>query len=111
MGRLLIGKSEELAEGRTIKFSFKQDGISYDGFAARFQGQVVAYFNRCMHIPVNLDYGDNRFFRGDGKYFICQAHGATYEPLTGKCVEGPCSGGKLKKLVIEEQDQELWVQF
>ena len=92
---------EELRQRKTITFKFYRDGIQHDGFLAWFDEQVLAYENRCRHIPISLDYGDGRFFTPDGSSIICQSHGATYEPLTGKCIAGPCPGTYLTKLPIQ----------
>jgi nitrite reductase/ring-hydroxylating ferredoxin subunit len=101
MGRRLITTILDLEKERTAKFTFKREGLSRDGFVALFDGQVVAYENLCRHIPLTIDYGDNRFFTTDGRHFVCQTHGAVYEPLSGLCVRGPCEGAFLRKLEIE----------
>ena len=89
----------ELQQRGTMKFTYRDaDGVAREGFLAWFDGQVVCYGNVCRHIPITLDYGDGQFFTPDRKYFICQTHGATYEPLTGKCIAGPCPGAFLKRL-------------
>ena len=31
-------------------------------FVLRYQGRLVAYLNRCAHIPVPLDLDDGRFY-------------------------------------------------
>lgn len=101
----------DLAEGRTLRFRYKVDGIEREGFLARYQGQWVAYENRCRHQPVPLDYGDGRFFSQDGSQFLCQSHGATYEPLTGECVHGPCAGAKLVSLPVAVRDGAVWLEI
>ncbi len=100
----------ELKERKTIKFTYKDEGISREAFLAWFDDQVVCYQNVCRHIPITLDYGDGRFFDSKGTHFICQTHGATYEPLTGKCIAGPCVGASLKKLDVEIVREEIWFQ-
>jgi nitrite reductase/ring-hydroxylating ferredoxin subunit len=100
----------ELTEQRAVKFSYRQEGISREGFVALFQGQVVAYENVCRHVPITLDYGDGRFFNAGESHFICQSHGATYEPLTGECIAGPCVGASLKPLKVELVGEEVMFQ-
>jgi nitrite reductase/ring-hydroxylating ferredoxin subunit len=109
--RQRIAAEGDLAEGRTRKFRFQVDGIAREGFVARFQGQLVAYENVCRHHPLPLDYGDGRFFTPEGDHFICQTHGAVYEPLTGKCVQGPCAGASLKPLPLEVIDGVVWLRM
>jgi nitrite reductase/ring-hydroxylating ferredoxin subunit len=111
MQRQRLASLEALQQHGTIKFTYLDEGISREGFLACVEGQVVCYENVCRHIPITLDYGDGRFFTPDGKFFICQTHGATYEPLTGKCVAGPCPGTFLKKLAVTcEQGQVFLVR-
>lgn len=109
MTKLRIADADQVAEGQTVKFGFKRAGRPAEGFVARFAGQLVAYENVCRHIPISLDYGDDRFFARDGKHFICRSHGALYEPLTGLCVGGPCVGEKLKSLQIMVEDGGVWL--
>ena len=105
-----ISSLSELRAKKAIKFSYRQEGISREGFVALFQEQVVAYENVCRHVPITLDYGDARFFNSNETHFVCQTHGATYEPMTGKCIEGPCVGASLKPLVVELRGEEIWFQ-
>ena len=98
-----------MGEGMTRKFRYESGGKKRDGFVARFAGEIVAYENSCRHIAVNLDYADNRFFSRDGKHFLCQTHGAIYDPLTGLCVRGPCEGESLRKLQIEVHEGMIYL--
>src|SRR5205085_12409269 len=86
----------ELQERKTLRFSYSEEGISREAFLAWFNDHVVCYQNICRHIPITLDYGDARFFNPEGTHFICQTHGATYEPLTGERIAGPAVGALLK---------------
>ena len=107
--RQKIAMAAEIGEGATAKFSFTRGGKSLDGFVARFQGRLVAYENKCRHLPLSLDYADNRFFNTAGDQFVCQTHNAIYEPLTGLCVRGPCVGASLFALEIEEAAGAVWL--
>lgn len=107
--RVRIVETRDLAEGAVKKFEFHRHNRPVEGFVTRFQGQIVAYENVCCHVPISLDYGDNRFYSRDGQYFVCQTHGAVYEPLTGLCVRGPCTGERLKPLPIEIRDGAVWL--
>jgi nitrite reductase/ring-hydroxylating ferredoxin subunit len=109
MDRRLITTLRDLEREGTAKFVFKQEGIPRNGFVALFEGQVMAYENLCRHIPLTIDYGDNRFFTTDGRHFVCQSHGAIYEPLTGLCVRGPCEGASLRKLPIEVTEGNVFL--
>jgi nitrite reductase/ring-hydroxylating ferredoxin subunit len=103
-----IATLSELKAKKAVKFQYRQEGISREGFVAFFEGRVVAYENVCRHVPITLDYGDSRFFDAEGSHFICQTHGATYEPLTGKCIAGPCTGASLKPLRVKIEGEGIW---
>src|SRR5437870_1968857 len=104
-----IARVEDLRRQQSIKFKFRRDGIRRDGFAALFQEQIIVYENLCRHLPVSIDYGDNRFFTGDGKNIICQTHGAIYDPSSGLCTQEPCEGASLFKIPFELKDGQIWI--
>ena len=51
-----------------------------------------------------LDFGDAHFFDDAYDALVCCHHGARYRPETGECVDGPCEGGRLTALAMEERD-------
>ena len=108
MSRIRIAEIDEIKEGETIKFSFNRGERPQEGFVGRFKGRIFAYDNTCRHLPISLDYGDNRFFDSKGGTLVCQTHGAVYEPDTGLCTRGPCAGASLYALEVIEEDGVLW---
>lgn len=110
MAQIAIARIEDLRKKQSIRFKFRRDGISRDGFAALFNGKIIVYENLCRHLPISIDYGDNRFFTGDGQHIICQTHGAIYEPLSGLCIRGPCEGASLFPIPFEEKNGHLWIE-
>jgi nitrite reductase/ring-hydroxylating ferredoxin subunit len=82
-------------------------------FALRFDGQVRAYVNRCLHVPAEMDWQPGEFLDSDKRWIICSIHGATYEPANGVCVSGPCyrgpGRGRLTSITTQErQGQVYW---
>jgi nitrite reductase/ring-hydroxylating ferredoxin subunit len=71
-------------------------------FALRFDGRVVAYLNRCAHVPTEMDWQPGEFLDADKRWILCSLHGAMYEPADGRCVGGPCGRGRLMRLRVEE---------
>jgi nitrite reductase/ring-hydroxylating ferredoxin subunit len=101
---------DQLAERGT---AFVFDVLHYReparAFVLRFDGQVVAYLNRCLHVPTEMDWQHGEFLDGDREFIICSIHGAAYEPREGRCVGGPCGRGKLTALqVVEREGQVYW---
>jgi nitrite reductase/ring-hydroxylating ferredoxin subunit len=72
-------------------------------FALRFDGLVVAYLNRCVHVPAEMDWQPGQFLDSRQEFIVCATHGAEYEPLTGRCAGGPCGRGSLIALEVREQ--------
>ena len=101
---------EQLAErGTALLFDVLQYGAPARAFALRFDGRVVAYLNRCLHVPTEMDWQPGEFLDGDREFIICSIHGASYAPQTGRCVGGPCGRGKLTGIqVIEREGQVYW---
>ena len=102
--------SAELAErGRALVFEVLQYGQPLRAFALRFDGRVVAYLNRCVHVPAEMDWQPGEFLDSDRRFILCSTHGAAYEPLGGRCVAGPCGRGRLTALhVAENEGQVYW---
>ncbi|HEX7439587.1 MAG TPA: Rieske 2Fe-2S domain-containing protein [Caldimonas sp.] len=103
--------SGDLAEkGRAVVF----DVLEYDqpvrAFALRYEGRVVAYLNRCIHVPAEMDWQPGEFLDSEREFILCANHGATYEPLTGRCASGPCGRGRLSVVEVEEREgQVYWI--
>jgi nitrite reductase/ring-hydroxylating ferredoxin subunit len=73
-------------------------------FFVRYDGRAYGYLNRCAHVPMELDWAEGQFFESSGLYLMCATHGAIYAPDTGNCVGGPCRGGRLRALRVDERD-------
>ncbi len=96
--------STDLVEcGQAKLFDVLLWGQPARAFALRFDGQVVAYINRCAHVPVELDWQPGEFLDHDKRWIVCAVHGASYEPADGRCVGGPCGRSKLLRVNVAEQ--------
>jgi nitrite reductase/ring-hydroxylating ferredoxin subunit len=69
---------------------------------------VVAYLNRCVHVPTEMDWEYGKFLDPGRDFIMCSIHGASYNPSNGRCVGGPCGRGSLTKLRVEERDQQVY---
>ena len=100
--------SAELEEkGRAIVFDVLHFRQPARAFALRFDGRVVAYLNRCVHVPAEMDWQPGEFLDSEHEFIICSTHGAVYEPLTGRCAGGPCGRGRLTVIDVEERDGQV----
>ena len=103
--------SADLAErGRAVVWDVLQYGAPARAFVLRIDGRVVAYLNRCVHVPAEMDWQDGEFLDMDRRWIVCSIHGAHYEPETGRCAAGPCGRGRLTALAVEERDGRVWWQ-
>lgn len=96
------------AEGEAVKFVVRLHGLAREAFAVRWKGAVHAYLNTCRHQSLPLDFGDAHFFDDAYDALVCVQHGARYAPDSGACVDGPCEGGRLTRLRLEERADGLW---
>lgn len=97
----------ELSPGTSKKFLLDVDGREEECFVVNFEGQLHAWVNRCMHVPMSMDWVDNQFFTEDKRYVMCATHGAWYEPDSGECVSGPPCGKVLIRVPLEQHGNEV----
>jgi nitrite reductase/ring-hydroxylating ferredoxin subunit len=98
-----------LADKQTAKFTYTTDAGEREGFVIRLGERVYAYKNQCRHIPMTMDWVENRFLSRDGCYIQCATHGARYEIASGLCVDGPPTGERLIALAVEIDGEDAIV--
>src|SRR5262249_25837658 len=98
----VVSDVRRLEEGAGARFSVDVEGLQRDAFVVRYRGGLYAYLNTCRHELLQLDFGDARFFDEEYDALVCCHHGARYRPETGECLDGPCAGGRLTALALEE---------
>ena len=108
-GALPLCASADLAEAGTARvFDVLLWRRPARAFALRFEGRVVAYMNRCAHVPTEMDWQPGEFLDSYRESIICSIHGASYEPRSGRCLAGPCGRGKLTALTVAERDGQVY---
>ncbi len=101
--------SDALVErGQALVFDVLQYRQPARAFALRFDGRVVAYLNRCVHVPTEMDWQPGEFLDSDKRFILCATHGAAYEPTNGRCVGGPCGRGRLTAIQVQERDGQVY---
>lgn len=106
-----VCRDEDLAEGATRKFRLGRGRDAGEGFVIRHRGEVHAWKNECRHVPVTMDWVENRFLSRDGCWIQCSTHGALYDIATGACVAGPASGKSLHRLEASVENGEIVVRI
>lgn len=108
-GALAVCASAELAEsGKAVVFEVRLWRRPARAFVLRFEGRVVAYLNRCAHVPTEMDWRPGEFLDEERRFIVCSMHGAVYEPTTGRCIAGPCAGARLMKIDVLERDGQVY---
>lgn len=75
--------------GEVRRFRFRMGPVEAEGILLSTPDGPRAYHNRCPHAGTSLDWVPGRFLSEDGRYIVCQTHGACFDPATGKAVCGP----------------------
>ena len=97
-----------IEKGLAFSFAVIQWRQPARAFALRLDGEVVAYLNRCLHVPMEMDWQPGEFLDSSKKYILCSTHGAAYEPKSGRCVAGPCGRGSLTRITVQERDGTVY---
>lgn len=106
----LCASSELEEKGLAFLFDTLHFHEPQRAFALRFEGRVVAYLNRCVHVPTEMDWQPGEFLDSAREFILCSIHGAAYDPRSGQCIGGPCGRGKLAPLSAHEEDGSVWWQ-
>lgn len=104
----LCASAELVERGRAFVWDVLQWGQPARAFALRYEGRVVAYLNRCAHVPTEMDWQAGEFLDLDRRFILCTIHGASYDPEDGRCVGGPCGRGRLVAVTVDECDGQVY---
>jgi nitrite reductase/ring-hydroxylating ferredoxin subunit len=97
--------SSQLTErGRAFVWYVRLWGQPARAFVLRIDGLLVAYINRCAHVPTEMDWQPGEFLDAERRFILCSIHGAAYAPDSGRCVGGPCGRGKLTRVAVAEHE-------
>ena len=108
---IVVCRADALGEKETVKFRIGSGKDAREGFVIRHQGEIHAYRNECRHIPMTMDWVENRFLSRDRCWIQCATHGALYAIDTGLCVAGPPTGESLHRLPVAERDGDVVVHL
>jgi nitrite reductase/ring-hydroxylating ferredoxin subunit len=86
---------DDIAHNGAKGFVFREGTNLFAGFVVREGEQVLGYVDSCPHAGSPLSALPDRYLTRDGKFILCQAHGALFLKADGECISGPCSGEHL----------------
>ena len=104
-----ICAADEIGEMEARGYVGRIDGMQRNIFAVRQNGILHLYLNKCPHAGALLDHIQGQFFTPDGRFLRCGMHGAIFEIADGACIDGPCQGARLTRLVHEERDGAVYI--
>jgi nitrite reductase/ring-hydroxylating ferredoxin subunit len=97
---------EGVEEGRFVRVELPFASV----LVGRVDGAWRAYANVCPHRLVPLDFGGLPPMSDDGRYLLCNQHGALFRREDGVCIEGPCAGEGLTALKVASEGDEILVE-
>jgi nitrite reductase/ring-hydroxylating ferredoxin subunit len=107
-GIRLCAGADLTESGRAHLFDVLFMGQPARAFVLRHGGRVVAYINRCAHVPAELDWLPGEFLDQERRVIVCSIHGAEYAPANGRCLGGPCGRGSLIAVSVAESDAQVY---
>lgn len=105
--RVICSATALVEGGAGVRFEVVSGGQVKPAFVIRHAGKACAYLNQCAHVGVQLDWQEGQFFDPATGMLICATHGALYDPASGECRDGPCRGGRLIPVAVEECDGRI----
>lgn len=108
MGDEPLFSSLDMAELECREFSLKDDQAR--GFAVHAGGSLKAYYNRCPHTGISLNWQENRFLSADKSHIQCSMHGALFRIDNGLCVAGPCLRESLEPVHIRVENNRVFLK-
>ena len=91
---------------------FDPDGSGADTvILVRRADSLHAFVNVCPHQGAALEYRKDGFLTRDGRQLMCHAHGALFDPQTGRCTAGAGLGQSLQMLRCWQQDDSVFVEI
>jgi nitrite reductase/ring-hydroxylating ferredoxin subunit len=98
-----------LEPGRAYSFNVDGSERTLDLVVIRFDGELLAFENRCPHLGTPLNLLPDHFLDAAGREIICATHGARFELPSGLCLFGPCKDDELRRLDTLERDGTVYV--
>jgi len=107
--RELLARISEIPD-QGLAVTYKDGPFDEQGILFVEDGTVRAWRNRCRHLQVPLDgLMPGSFLSTDGRYLVCQEHGAIYRRSDGYCEDGPCRGASLRPLPVIVEDGAVFL--
>lgn len=107
--KVFVCRSNELNEKDYVITDLRYSGNDHTAIVIRYNGELYAYLNQCVHMPRRLDCERNTVFDEQRKLLRCSMHGIVYQPETGASLSTMCEGERLTALRLVEADGEIHI--
>jgi nitrite reductase/ring-hydroxylating ferredoxin subunit len=98
-----------LEPGRAYGFSVEAHERTLDLVVMLFDGELIAFENRCPHLGTPLNLLPDHFLDASGREMICSTHGARFDLPEGRCLFGPCKDDALRRFEVETKAGTVYV--
>ena len=109
--KVTLCKASDIEDPGSRGFELESGDRTVELFVVHKWGEYHAYINSCPHRGTNLDWQEHQFLDRDKEFIQCSTHDALFEIPTGLCISGPCVGGHLTPLALEQSDGQLLVEL
>jgi nitrite reductase/ring-hydroxylating ferredoxin subunit len=82
--QLLVCASDAPAEKNYLIVDLLYRGAPHSGSVFRYNGEVFACLNQCVHMPRALNCERDTIFDEQRELLRCSMHGIVYDPVTGE---------------------------
>ena len=106
--RIFVCDSSTLRDKQFLIHELRYKGEAHSAIVFRFEGQVFAYLNQCVHMPRPLTCNRNAVFDERQGHLRCSMHGILYKPETGESISTLCQGERLQALRLLENDGKIY---
>jgi nitrite reductase/ring-hydroxylating ferredoxin subunit len=103
-----IGQLDDIADGAARNYVLELNAGRFHGFVVRKGAAAFGYLDVCPHAGLPLAWELDQYLTADKTLINCRWHGALFRIEDGKCVGGPCMGGRLTAWPVEVKDGELF---
>jgi len=104
---VVLGPASLIADGGARSFVVQMKAGRFHGFVVRRGDRVHGYVDRCPHAGLPLAQKLDQYLTADARFIACSWHGALFEPASGLCVGGPCTGQRLMTWPVALVDGEI----
>ena len=100
---------DEIPDNEARGFTLAIDSGECEFFIVCKNNRYYGYINQCPHTGVNLNWKPDQFLNMDGDLIQCSTHGARFHIDDGYCIYGPCAGRSLTPVVLEVNDDRIFL--